>query len=59
MADPTPTTQGGLPDRISMPDGVGVYERPRTAWLREHIGLLIGLLLSLVGFAIFAIREWA
>jgi hypothetical protein len=42
-----------------MPDGVGVYERPRTAWLREHIGLLIGLLLSLVGFAIFAIRQWA
>lgn len=59
MADPTPTTEQSLADRVSMPAGVGIYERPRTAWLREHIGLLIGLLLSLVGFAIFAIREWA
>lgn len=42
-----------------MPDGVGVYERPRTAWLQEHVGLLIGLLLSLAGLAIFAIRQWA
>jgi len=59
MADPTPSTQGATPGRVSMPGGVGVYERPRTAWAREHIGLLLGLLLSLVGFAIFAIRHWA
>jgi len=59
MADPTPSTQRATPGRLSMPGGVGVYERPRTAWAREHIGLLLGLLLSLVGFAIFAIRQWA
>jgi hypothetical protein len=43
----------------SMPRGVGVYERPRTAWLREHLALLIGLLLSLIGLAIYAVRHWA
>jgi hypothetical protein len=42
-----------------MPRGVGVYERPRTAWLREHLALLIGLLLSLIGLAIYAVRHWA
>lgn len=55
MADPTPTTRGDLPGRVWMPSGVGVYERPRTAWLREHLGLL----LPLAGLAVRAIREWA
>lgn len=58
MADLTPSSQQGAPATTSVPHGVGVYERPRTAWLREHLALLIGLLFALVGLAIFAIRQW-
>ena len=59
MVDPTHPGREGSPGPLSMPHGVGVYERPRSAWLRQHMALLIGLLLSLVGFAVFAIRQWA
>lgn len=57
--DPTHPDPDASPDGRSMPRGVGVYERPRSAWLLQHAALLIGLLLSLVGLVVFAIRQWA
>lgn len=59
MVDLTRPEQDASPGPVSVPHGVGVYERPRSAWLRQHLALLIGLLLSLVGLGIFAIRQWA
>lgn len=52
-----------LPDRglapAPLPGGVGVYDRPRSAWLRQHLALVLGVVLSLVSVAIYAIRRWA
>ena len=59
MDNPTPSGQDGSLTPAPLSDGVGVYERPRSAWLRQHLAVLIGLFLSLIGFAIFAIRRWA
>ncbi len=55
MTAPT-TSHDDAPPPI--PHGVGVYERPRTAWVREHLAVLIGLLLSLIGLAIYGFQHW-
>ncbi|MDB4930159.1 MAG: hypothetical protein JWM10_2643 [Myxococcaceae bacterium] len=59
MPAPNTTSDDASLAPADLPRGVGVYERPRTAWLREHLALLIGLLLSLIGLAIYGFRHWA
>jgi hypothetical protein len=58
MPAPTPSRDDSTLTPVSLPHAVGVYERPRTAWLREHLALLIGLFLSLIGLVIYAFRHW-
>lgn len=50
------TSRPDLDEPRGAPQAVGVYERPRSAWLRAHAGLLVGVILSVAGLGIFAFR---
>lgn len=46
------------PPRASLPKVVGVYERPRSVWLRAHLAEVIGVVLSVLAIAAWALRRW-